>query len=119
MDAKELEFELAHIGINQADAEEGQRTVGILSALFGFPARETDGSWFVNEQFEVLKKPFLGRLGHIAVRTSNATAAKAYLESKGIAFDESTAGYAPDGSLNVIYLKDDIAGFAFHLVQKR
>ena len=64
MDVKELGFELAHIGINQSDAEEGRRTADALCALFGFESRETDGSYFVNEQFEIMKKPFLGELGH-------------------------------------------------------
>lgn len=118
MDAEKLGFELAHIGINQADAAESKATAELLCALFGFAPRETEGSWFVNEQFEVMKKPFRGERGHIAVRTNDAAAARAYLEEKGVAFDESTAGYDEQGRLKVIYTRDDIAGFAFHLAQK-
>lgn len=118
MDAKELNFSLAHIGINSADAAEGLATAALLADLFGFPQRETDGSVFVNEQFEVMKKPFRGRLGHIAISTTDVPAARAYLESKGVVFAEDTAAYDDEGKLKLIYTRDDIAGFAFHLTRK-
>ena len=118
MDVKELGFELAHIGINQKDAAEGKQTTEILSDLFGFPNRETEGSFFVNDQFEVMKKPFLGELGHIAIWTTDTEKAMTYLKGKGIGFDESTAGRGPDGKIRVIYFDKDIAGFRFHLTQK-
>ena len=44
MDPKELNFQLAHLGINQADAEEGAATAALLSSLFGWEVRETPGS---------------------------------------------------------------------------
>lgn len=119
IDVKNLGFEMAHIGINQENVEEAKKTVALLGALFGFESRETDGSFFVNEQFEVMKKPFLGKLGHVAIRTTDPDKARAYLESRGVAFNESTANYGPDGELNTIYFQDDIAGFAFHLVRKK
>ena len=118
MDPKELNFSLLHIGINTTGAEEGYAIANTLVDLFGFPMRDGNSSIFVNDQFEVMKKPFRGKLGHIAISTSDIVKAKAYLESKGIAFAEETAGYDADGKLKVIYTVDDIAGFAFHLTQK-
>lgn len=118
MDVKELGFELAHIGINQSDAAQAKQTVETLCALFGFDSRETDGSFFVNDQFEIMKMPFLGRLGHVAIRTNDTEKAMEYLKGKGIAFDDSTAGRGPDGKVRVIYFAEDIAGFRFHLTQK-
>lgn len=119
MDIKELGFELVHVGINQENQEEAKKTVELLSTLFGFPCRETPGSWFVNDQFEVMKSPFLGKNGHIAIAVNDSQAAYTYLKSQGVEFNEESAVYLPDGRLNVIYLKDEIAGFAFHLVQKK
>lgn len=119
MDVKELGFELAHIGINQKDTAEGKATAELLCGLFGFPCRETEGSYFVGkDEFEVMKKPFLGELGHIAIRTNNTEKAMAYLKEKGIEFDLSTAGKGPDGEIRVIYFAKDIAGFRIHLTQK-
>lgn len=119
MDVKELGFELAHIGMNPTADAAAADTVKLLCELFGFQSRETDGSYFVNEQFEVMKAQGRGRLGHIALRTNDAAAARAYLEGRGVAFDESSAMYNDAGALQVIYLRDDIAGFAFHLAQKK
>lgn len=118
MDVKDLEFSLGHLGINQADDAEAKVTIALLGDLFGFAARETDGSYFVNEQFEVMKMPFLGRLGHVAILTRDVGEAKKYLEGKGVAFNEETANRTPDGRLMAIYFQNEIAGFAFHLKQK-
>ena len=65
-----------------------------------------------------MKKPVLGELGHIAIRTTDTEKAMAYLREKGIGFDESTAGRGDDGRVRVIYFDRDIAGFRFHLAQK-
>lgn len=118
MDAKDLDFELLHIGINQSGAEEGAATARCMAELFGFPLRETEGSWFANEQFEIMKKPFRGTHGHFAVATSNAAEARKWLESKGVEFDESSAQYNESGELKLIYSNKEIGGFAFHLTQK-
>ena len=42
---------------------------------------------------------------------------RAYLERQGFEFDPASAN-VKDGQLKAIYLKDEIAGFAVHLVQK-
>ena len=37
----------------------------------------------------------------------------------GIEFIEESAGYDDKGNLKIIYLKDEICGFAIHLVKKQ
>lgn len=118
MEAKDFKFELLHLGINQSGAEEGAATAKLFAELFGFPLRETDGSYFANEQFEIMKKPFRGTLGHFAIGTCDAVGARKWLESKGIVFDETSAQYDDNGGLKLIYAHTEIAGFAFHLTQK-
>lgn len=118
MNAKDFKFELLHLGINQSGPEEGTATAMLMAELFGFPLRETEGSWFANEQFEIMKKPFRGTLGHISIGTCNAGEARKWLESKGIEFDESSASYDENGALKLVYANTEIAGFAFHLTQK-
>lgn len=117
--AEELGFELMHLGINNPDASAGKATAETLCDLFGFACRETEGSYFVGkDEFEVMKKPFLGQLGHFAIGTTDVAKAMKYLEGKGIAFDESTAVRGEDGKIRVIYFAQDIAGFRIHLTQK-
>ena len=114
MDVKELGFELAHIGINEPGS-----TAELLSSPFGFACRETEGSYFVGkDEFEIMKKPFYGEKGHIAIRTNDTEKAMEYLASKGIEFEMDSAGKGPDGKIRVIYFAKDIAGFRIHLTQK-
>ena len=89
-----------------------------LCRLFGVDADDRGGAIFSGTLFEVLKKPYRGEKGHVAIATNSPDRARAHLEKLGFEFDESTASYAPDGRLKVVYLKDDIGGFAFHLIQK-
>ena len=42
----------------------------------------------------------------------------AYLEEKGVAVNHASAKRREDGSIYVIYLQDEIAGFAIQLINK-
>jgi 2-dehydro-3-deoxyphosphogluconate aldolase/(4S)-4-hydroxy-2-oxoglutarate aldolase len=111
-------FEVMHVGFNQENAVEARQNADLLKTLFGFGSRETPISFFSTERIEIMKKRGAGTLGHIAIGTNDIVTAKKFLESRGVEFDDSTADYFPDGRLKLIYLKKEIAGFAFHLVQK-
>lgn len=113
-----LGFELAHVGINAANADEAEKSVKMFETLFGFACKEGSSSYFAGKYVEVMKAPYLGKNGHIAIATNHVVRAKAYLERRGFQFDESTAKALPNGKLNAIYLKDEICGFAVHLVGK-
>ena len=65
-----------------------------------------------------MKTPFRGKNGHIAIGCNFPDRAKSYLERMGVVFDEDTASYDEKGNLKFIYLKEEIGGFAFHLVKK-
>jgi 2-dehydro-3-deoxyphosphogluconate aldolase/(4S)-4-hydroxy-2-oxoglutarate aldolase len=115
--AKVLGFELAHIGINTQNEEEAKKTAGIFSALFGFEIKDGSSSVFAGPGIEVNKGAGLGRLGHIAIRTNSIPRALAYFEQQGAAVDMSTAK-TKNNKINAVYLKEEIAGFAVHLMQK-
>jgi 2-dehydro-3-deoxyphosphogluconate aldolase/(4S)-4-hydroxy-2-oxoglutarate aldolase len=66
-----------------------------------------------------MKSPYLGKNGHIAIGANNVLRAVAYLERRGIAFNRDSAKPDGKGGLTAIYLADEIAGFAVHLVQKK
>lgn len=111
-------FEVMHVGFNQENAAEAKRSAELLRTLFGFHAKETPVSFFSTDRIEIMKKHGAGTLGHVAIGAGDAAAAKKYLEGRGFEFDDSTAAYLPDGRLKLVYLKQEIAGFAFHLLQK-
>lgn len=115
---KNLGFEVMHIGINCDSTEKAEKTVNRLEDLFGFEKKETPVSYFSSSRVEIMKKSGAGKNGHIAIGTNDILAAIDYLKGRGFEFIEKSASYRPDGSLKLIYLKDEIAGFAFHLLQK-
>ncbi|MBQ9009780.1 MAG: bifunctional 4-hydroxy-2-oxoglutarate aldolase/2-dehydro-3-deoxy-phosphogluconate aldolase [Clostridia bacterium] len=112
-----LGMEVAHIGINSADEAEAMDTATKLCKLFNWPIKVGNKSIFAGTGVEVMKMPFRGTHGHIGIRTNFIERAKAYLERQGFEFDESSASIK-EGKLTAIYLKDEIAGFAIHIVQK-
>lgn len=112
-----LGFKLKHIGINTANENEALQTAKLFEAMFGFSPSEKNSAIFADDCIEILKKPFLGEHGHIAIAVNNVKRAQAFLERKGFAFDEDTAKISSDGRKTVIYLKEQIAGFAIHLIQ--
>ena len=112
-----LGFELAHIGVNCDGEEDAIRTAEAFCKLFGWPVKVGNSSVFSGTAVEVMKKNGRGQKGHIAIRTNFLARGRAYLERQGFQFDEASL-VVKDGKQIAIYLKDEIAGFAVHLVQK-
>lgn len=113
-----LGFELRHVGINCADEAEAERTARSFCALLGLEYRPGNSSIFAGTAVECMKTPFLGARGHLAIGTNSVDRAVYHLELQGAAFDESTRKTDAKGAAKSIYLKDEIGGFAVHLVQK-
>ena len=114
-----LGFELAHIGINAENEEEATTAADRFAFLFGMPAKAGASSIFAGTAVEVMKTPYLGKNGHIAIRTNYIERAINYLSAVlGVEFNEASRKTDDKGSLRAIYLKEEIGGFAVHLVQK-
>jgi 2-dehydro-3-deoxyphosphogluconate aldolase/(4S)-4-hydroxy-2-oxoglutarate aldolase len=113
-----LGFELAHIGINNADETEAGKTAKTFSDIFGFAYKPGNSSIFAGSYVEVMKTPYLGVHGHIAIRTNYIDRAINFLKSNGIVFKEGSEKYDAKGKLTAVYLNSEISGFAVHLVQK-
>lgn len=113
-----LGLEIAHVGINSADEAEAMDTATKLCKLLGWTMKVGNSSIFAGTGHRGHEgPPSCGTKGHIGIKTNFIVRAKAYLERQGFEFDESSAN-VKDGQLKAIYLKDEIAGFAIHLVQK-
>ena len=111
-----LGLELKHIGINNENEEQAKKNAGIFSLITGLPVSDT-GAYFVGKEFEILKKNYLGTHGHIALQVNNLMRAKWHIEQRGFEFNEDSLSLK-DGKPNAIYLKDEVAGFAVHILQK-
>ena len=112
-----LGLELRHVGINSGNADQAMKDATLLCKLLCWQVKEGNSSTFAGTAFECMKKVGRGRNGHIAIATNNIARARWHLERRGFAFDEDSAVYK-NGKMTAIYLRDEIAGFAFHLLQK-
>ncbi|MBQ0126275.1 MAG: bifunctional 4-hydroxy-2-oxoglutarate aldolase/2-dehydro-3-deoxy-phosphogluconate aldolase [Clostridiales bacterium] len=112
-----LGMTIKHIGINCDGDDECKSVSNTLCDMFCVDPDVHEKAVFAGTLFEVLKSRGRGEKGHIALGTNSPDRARAYLESIGIEFDESTAAYNPDGTLKVVYTKNDVGGFAVHLLK--
>ncbi len=112
-----LGFELMHVGINCENEAEAKDTAGLFGAMFGLNVKEGSSSIFAGSALEAMKSPYLGCKGHIAVGTNSVERAMNFLESQGYEFDMQTIKYQED-FIKAVYLKNEISGFALHLVRK-
>lgn len=112
-----LGYELAHVGVNCEDAQASMEVCEALNSAFGFEIKSGNSSNFAGACVEVMKSQYLGCHGHIAVRTSSIPCALADLAGRGFEADMSTAKYKGERMI-AVYLKNEIGGFAIHLLQK-
>lgn len=111
-------FSLMHIGINTADADTSQGIAETFSDWFNMKLKLGNSSNFVGTMLEIMKKPFRGDHGHIAIGTNDIERASAYLENKGVSFDYANANQDANGRYIALYMQEQIGGFAIHLFQK-
>ena len=112
-----LGLTVMHVGINSGSPEQAMKDAEALCKLLNWEIKDGNSSVFTGAGFEMMKKPFRGTHGHIAIACTDLPRAKWHLERRGFAFDEESAT-PKDGKTKAIYLRDEIAGFAFHLLQK-
>ena len=114
-----LGFEIAHVGVNTASEADALKAAERFGFIFGMPVKNGNSSVFAGSAVEFMKEPYLGKNGHIAIRTNYIERAVNYLSTVlGVEFDETSAKRDAKGALKAIYMKEEIGGFAVHLVNK-
>ena len=113
-----LGLQLAHVGVNCADAQESEQAAKTLCALFGFDYKPGNSSNFAGSAVEFNKAPGRGAHGHIAIAANNVDRAVYHLGLQGVKFDESSRKTDAKGVTKAIYLQDEVCGFAIHLMKK-
>ena len=116
-----LTFAFAHVGVNAEHKEEAVRFLDFCRNILGLDAEPTPISHMVGDgKMELMNEGGRGRLGHIGFYTDNMDRAIAYLKERGYEVDYSTARYEADGkTLMLIYLKEEMNGFAIHLTTRK
>lgn len=114
-----LGFSLGHVGLNAPDPQASLAWAGRFAAIFALPVIEGKSSNHAGSIVEVRKSGTIGAKGHLAIKTRNMRRAIAFLQRRGIELDLDTArGPALEAPVSV-YLKEEIGGFAVHLLQER
>ena len=114
-----LGLQVVHVGINTENEGEAQKAANRFSALFGFPVKDGASSIFAGEGIEVMKSPYLGKNGHIAIGTNCIYRARAFFERQGVEFNPDAVKTDAKGKMVASYFKEEIGGFAVHLLQKK
>lgn len=115
---KMLNFKLQHVGINANDSDGALAIAKAFAVTLPLPVnRDTGISVFAGKEIEVMKGCGRGTRGHIAFSCNYPARAVSYLKSQGVSFDESNAKFDENGNLMLIYLANEIGGFAVHLVK--
>lgn len=112
-----LGLEVVHVGINTPDEATAKEVAEKFNKLFNFPIKDGNSAVFASSGIEVRKQMFKGTNGHIAISTNYMNRAIRYIEAMGGEFDYDSA-VVKNGKTTAIYLKEEIGGFAIHLVQK-
>jgi 2-dehydro-3-deoxyphosphogluconate aldolase/(4S)-4-hydroxy-2-oxoglutarate aldolase len=112
-----LDFKFVHIGVNAGSEDEAEKAVKLFETLFGLKRDVRSVSVFAGSGIEIMKNAGPGLHGHIGIKTSNAAKAAAYLERMGIELRHDTVRLDKKGNVTFAYLKEEIAGFAVHIVQ--
>ena len=112
-----LGFRLAHVGINHGSQEEARKTAELFCRLFALAPTVHPACTFAGTAIECNDFMGPGEKGHIGFRTFSMTRALAWLADQGVALREDFRKYDSSGNLNCVYLKDEIAGFAVHIVK--
>lgn len=112
-----LDFRLCHVGINGGSDKEALNIANTFSAIFGLKTKEEVPSYFSGSIVEVMKFMGKGKNGHIAIGTPNIERAIYHISRKGVEFDESTFAVENNVILRA-YLKEEIGGFAIHLIRE-
>ncbi len=115
MTPQELGIRVAHIGINTESPEEAEKYAQVFCNMLGLPMQTTPVSHMAGFVVEVMNSNSRGKNGHIGIHCDNIEAAEPFFESLGFTIDGSTRRTNPDGSTFLVYLNEEIAGFAIHL----
>jgi len=111
-----LGFEVAHVGINCADADVSTQVANAFASAFDFTVKWGNSSNFASPGVEVMKTMFKGANGHIAIRTNKMTPAIAEMERRGLVLDMDSV--SDKENIKAVYFKQEFGGFAVHLLQK-
>lgn len=112
-----LGFDIGHIGINCGGPEESEDICSFFLEAFDFEYKPGSGSSdFSSDRIEIKKAGGKGTHGHLAISTNRIECAIGEMERRGIALTDERV--YKNGRLIAVWLRDEVGGFAIHLLEK-
>ena len=111
-------FKIVHVGINAGNADNAYDIAKQFAPFCLEINKDKEGGMFLNSDIEIMKKPWYGEKGHIAIACNNIKRAEAYLKSMGVKFIEESKNIDAKGNYKAVYIDGDVCGFSLHLLQK-
>jgi len=112
-------FQMVRVGINSENEEAACKTANAFSSLFGFQNAAGDSSVFAGDSIEIMKPPFYGKNGRIAIATNSVFRAMDYFQRAGIEFRSESTKNDSKGNPIAAYFKEEIGSFAIYLVNRK
>ncbi len=109
-------FELIHFGINTNSIDDA-KTAALGFESFGMNAKVGSSSTLMDATIELMHSQFRGTHGHIGYKCFNVERSLKYLSLHGFTPAEDTIKLDGKGRIKVVYLNEEIEGFAIHLVR--
>lgn len=106
-----------HVGINMETEEKAWEVAEFFAKFMGLMPRETEKAVFSGELTENMKVESYGTCGHIGFGVNDCEAAIKYFTGRGMTLREESKRFDEKGNCIFVYFKEEIGGFAIHLVQ--
>ena len=108
-----------HVGINTKSEGEAWEIADTLARLMGLMPRETEKAVFSGDLTENMKVESHGTYGHIGFGVDDCEAAIQYFVDRGMTLREETKRFDEQGRCIFVYFKEEVGGFAIHLVHEK
>ena len=118
MTPQELGLRIAHIGINANSKGEADEIAQLFCTLLGLEMGHTPVSSMAGFAVEAMHSPGPGEHGHIGIHADSVEAAEPFFVEHGFTVNDSTRRLNPDGTTFLVYLNEQVAGFAIHLTRE-
>ncbi len=111
---------IAHVGVNAETDEEAERIAALFQSLMGLPRNvQAPISLFSGSLVEIMRPQApRGEKGHIGFCVNDLPAAERWFEARGLRVNQASRVLRPDGSTQLVYFEQQIAGFAIHLTSQ-
>jgi 2-dehydro-3-deoxyphosphogluconate aldolase/(4S)-4-hydroxy-2-oxoglutarate aldolase len=109
-------FKFIHFGINTPCFDDACDAASKFW-VFGMKPDVRSASTFMDSSIEIMHSMFKGKCGHVGFSCFDVERSLSYLSSRGFTVDSDSIKLDEKGRIKVAYLKQEIAGFAIHLVR--